>query len=180
MQKILLINASMQNAACIDILENIQKNFWLDYSTEIVSIRDYDIEECKGCMYCYHHPGCVIEDKFKILKDKLIDSDIIVICTPCYFYNVPGVLKNFIDRTRECLPTKALANKKIVYIYCAHDNADTVKAYLDNATHGFDYCHHLTNLGSYVVQISDTLDVLDKDEENMIILAVSRLINNNL
>ena len=180
MKKILLINASYQNAACVDILEKIQQNFWLDYSTEILSLRDYPIEQCMGCMHCFNHSGCIIEDKFHILKDKVEDSDFVVICTPTYFYNVSGLLKTFIDRTRSMLKSSSLKDKKIIYIYCTYHSTDTVKSYLDTALTGFNHSHHIHILGSYAVSISTSLDLVDEDETSLVVKQVSNKIADNI
>lgn len=40
------------------------------------------------------------EEKFKILTDKIQESDGLVIATPTYNFSVPAQLKNFIDRIR--------------------------------------------------------------------------------
>ena len=180
MEKILFINASTQNSVCVSALEAIQQHFWLEYSTEIVSIRDYFLEQCHGCMHCMNANKCVIEDKLHILADKIVDSDIVVIATPSYFYNVSGLLKTFIDRSRVLLRKQSLKGKKFIYIYCSHDKPDTVKPYLDTALFGFNYCHHIENLGSYGIQVSDDLNISDDTAFHYTISAITDIIKNNI
>ncbi|MBQ9791392.1 MAG: flavodoxin family protein [Clostridia bacterium] len=180
MKKILLINASHQNAACLNILENIQQKFWLEYSTEIVSLRDYDINQCLGCTECFKNGECVIEDKFHLVREKMEDSDFIVVCTPTYFYNVSGTLKTTIDRTRAMLKTNSLNNKKFVFIYCTYHNLDTVKSFLDTALQGFNHSHHINNLGAYSVGINENLEILDPSHTQSIIEKITTIINDNI
>ena len=180
MKKILFINASTQNSVCISALETIQQHFWLEYSTEIVSIRDYFLEQCHGCMHCMYSKECVIEDKLHILTEKIVDSDIVVIATPSYFYNVSGLLKTFIDRSRILLHNHALNGKKFIYIYCAHDKPDTVKSYLDTALFGFNYCHHIDSLGSFGIQVANDLTISDDTAFHYTISSITDLIKNNI
>lgn len=180
MKKILFLNASAQNGVCLSAIEAIQQNFWLEYSTEVVSLRDYDIEQCTGCMLCLNSSTCPIEDKLHILTEKIVDSDIVVVATPSYFYNVSGLLKTYIDRSRELLHSKALYNKKFIYIYCAHDNPDTVKPYLDTALFGFNYCHHTTNLGAYCIQVNNDMNIKDETGFLSTISKITDLINANI
>ena len=90
MQKILLISGSARNGNCKQILETIQSNFWLEYRTDLVFIRDFSMKPCIQCGQCENteKPQCVICDKTNMLLDKVLESDIVVIATPNYFYNV--------------------------------------------------------------------------------------------
>ena len=59
-----------------------------------------EIQSCKGCFACWNvTPGtCVIrDDAGGILKD-LLRADVIIWSFPLYYYSVPGLLKNLIDR----------------------------------------------------------------------------------
>ncbi len=67
----------------------------------MVNLYDYDIKPCLGCVsddvkLCKW--PCVIEDDMRILYEYVRESDVLIISSPIYWYNVPGVLKNFIDR----------------------------------------------------------------------------------
>ncbi|MDK6029054.1 flavodoxin family protein [Ignisphaera sp. 4213-co] len=66
-----------------------------------IDVYDYDIKPCKGCVsddvkLC--KLPCVIEDDMRKLYNLVEESDGIIFITPVYWYNVPGPLKNFIDR----------------------------------------------------------------------------------
>jgi multimeric flavodoxin WrbA len=69
---------------------------------EIVDVPQTDITPCKGCFYCEKKGGCITKDDamnasvFPLMRQ----ADIIVTAAPVYFYNVPGQLKNLIDRTQ--------------------------------------------------------------------------------
>ena len=59
-----------------------------------------NIGACKGCFACWQRtPGiCCIKDDMHTVIEKLIDADIIVWSFPLYYFNVPGILKNVINR----------------------------------------------------------------------------------
>ncbi|MEM0027283.1 MAG: flavodoxin family protein [Ignisphaera sp.] len=66
-----------------------------------IDVYDYDIKPCKGCvsddvMLC--KLPCVYEDDMKKLYSVVEQVDGMIFVTPVYWYNVPGPLKNFIDR----------------------------------------------------------------------------------
>lgn len=157
MKKILLISGSERNGNCKQILEEIQQTFWLEYSTEVVFIRDFDMKPCMGCKGCDNSENheCIKQgDKSHLLLDKINDSEIIVLATPNYFYNVSGLTKTFIDKTYPCYRTKSLKGKKFIYIYIGEDETQNTKKYLDNALYGFTDCHEINVLGSYAYSAS--------------------------
>jgi len=69
--------------------------------TRLFHLYDYNIKPCLGCLVddqkACRYP-CVIEDDMKEIYREILDADGIIIATPIYWYNVSGVLKNFIDR----------------------------------------------------------------------------------
>jgi len=66
--------------------------------TELIRLRDYRIMHCDGCLGCMAG-RCHIDDDMDELNKKLTDADAILIGAPTYWYNVPGILKDFMDRT---------------------------------------------------------------------------------
>ena len=81
---------------------------------ELILLREKNIEHCHGCSECQKKPYvCVIEDDMKKINKKLRDSNFIVFGSPTYFDNVPGLFKDFIDRTHPLYPINGLKNKKL-------------------------------------------------------------------
>lgn len=58
------------------------------------------IAPCKGCFACWKStPGvCVIQDDMTEVIERLQWADLIVWSFPLYYFSVPGILKNLIDR----------------------------------------------------------------------------------
>ena len=77
---------------CTDDEENI--------SIAELHVASMNIAACKGCFACWQKtPGiCCIKDDMQTVIEKLIDADLILWSFPLYYFNVPGILKNLIDR----------------------------------------------------------------------------------
>lgn len=67
---------------------------------EIVSLSDYHIEVCKGCMLCLNKGEelCSLKDDRDKLIEKMNSSDGIIFASPNYSFNVSGLMKVFLDR----------------------------------------------------------------------------------
>jgi multimeric flavodoxin WrbA len=82
--------------ACKRIAEKIE-----NVKALTIDVYDYDIKPCKGCVsedvkLC--KLPCIFDDDMKKLYNLVEEADGIIFVAPIYWYNVPGPLKNFIDR----------------------------------------------------------------------------------
>ena len=66
--------------------------------TEIVNISEMNINYCKGCTPCLKSGRCIIRDDMDLLKNKIEDSDGVIIGSPVYDGSVTAQLKTFLDR----------------------------------------------------------------------------------
>lgn len=69
-------------------------------SAEIVDVAKSSVKSCLGCFSCWTKtPGkCIIDDEMNAILPKMIEADVIIWSFPLYYFNVPGALKNLIDR----------------------------------------------------------------------------------
>ena len=90
---------------------------------EELDLATLNIGACRGCFACWKStPGnCVIKDDMPPLLQKQLEADMIVWSFPLYYFNVPGILKNFIDRQ---LPTNLpfMSENKSGYGSGSHDS----------------------------------------------------------
>lgn len=103
--KILLINGSPKGGGSnsLRLSQAFLKGFRSavpEAEVERVDLCDKTIQPCRGCFCCWNKtPGrCVIDDDMAEILEKRIQADLVVWSFPLYFFNVPGPLKNFIDR----------------------------------------------------------------------------------
>ena len=67
---------------------------------EVVFLAEKEINNCIACIKCWTKtPGhCALKDDMAGLLTKFMASDLVVMATPVYIYNVPGMMKTFLDR----------------------------------------------------------------------------------
>ncbi len=67
---------------------------------ENIFLADKEINHCKACYHCLSSGGkCSIDDDMGDLMSKFVASDIVVLATPLYVFNVSGMMKVFMDRS---------------------------------------------------------------------------------
>ena len=109
--KILLINGSPKGKQsnslklAYSFIEGFKNEYTDNEERESISIDELhvasmEIAACKGCFACWQKtPGvCCIKDDMQTVIEKLIEADLILWSFPLYYFNVPGILKNLIDR----------------------------------------------------------------------------------
>ena len=70
------------------------------HEVELVRVAAKKIHPCSGCYYCKDHGGDgVFKDDMTELLQKIIDTDVLVLASPVYFYSISAQLKAVIDRT---------------------------------------------------------------------------------
>ena len=71
-----------------------------DCTIEELHLASMNIHSCKGCFACWQKtPGiCCIKDDMASILEKEKEADLIIWSFPLYYFNVPGLLKNMIDR----------------------------------------------------------------------------------
>ena len=106
---------------------------------EFVNLQEKDIKPCKDCRSCRKPPylKCIIDDDMQNLHKKVIESDLLVLATPVYWWNISAQLKLFIDRlyalAGEDGDYKCFNGKKIVLLmtYAGSDPNTGAKLVVD-------------------------------------------------
>jgi multimeric flavodoxin WrbA len=79
--------------------------------TELILLRDKNVELCDGCLICERTGKCHIDDDMQEIYKKLKQSDAMIFGSPTYYDNVTALFKNFIDRTNIFYLNNDLKNK---------------------------------------------------------------------
>lgn len=109
-KKILLINGSPRKSGLIgsmiaqfkskiDELNQGEGNV----EVEVFQLSDYKVEHCNGCDACLRKPySCPLSenDDMPKLEEIMKSADAIVMGAPSYFADMPGIVKDLIDRSR--------------------------------------------------------------------------------
>ena len=171
MGKILLISGSPRKGNTDFILSKIYENISRD--KELIFLRDKEIKHCLGCLSCHNKPNCVINDDMKEILDKILNAEIIIISTPNYFDNIPGILKDFVDRTHPFYKTKLLENKKLIFIMVGGGEIENSQKCLDCVMKGFVKYHKLNLVSSYCFKALNQTDLKENPET---ILRINKII----
>ncbi|MHA1339424.1 MAG: flavodoxin family protein [Promethearchaeota archaeon] len=126
-KKILLLNSSPRKNGMTNSLleifknkiENLNKSSEQKVLATIIQLSDFTIQHCNGCDSCLRKPyECPLSNKddMKKLEEILIDSDAIIVGSPSYFANVPGIMKDVIDRSRPMKMAKYKLKNKLFSI----------------------------------------------------------------
>jgi len=98
---IIIINGSARkNGATATLLHEVQRELMKKDDVEVhyVDLSQQDLALCIGCIRCYATGRCALPDDGETLAEQVKRADGIVIGSPTYGSNVPGCLKNFMDR----------------------------------------------------------------------------------
>ena len=141
MKKVLILSGSPRKGGNSDILcdefaKGALKN---GNAVEKIRICEKKIAPCTGCYYCRENGGkCVFQDDMSDILQKIIQTDVLVLATPVYFYSMCAQLKTVIDRT--VARWTEIANKELYYIMTSAENErDTMDGTI-TALHGFAMC----------------------------------------
>lgn len=56
------------------------------------------VHPCTACRHCETAGKCIFNDDFELVKENIINSDMVVLATPMYYFGFSAQLKTVIDR----------------------------------------------------------------------------------
>ena len=125
-KKVLILSGSPRKGGNSDLLcdEFMRGALEAGHQVEKIRVASKKIAPCSGCYYCRNHGGeCARKDDMAEILQKMIDTDVLVLASPVYFYSIDAQLKAVIDRTvARWLEVK---NKEFYYIVTMADEAKT-------------------------------------------------------
>ncbi len=156
-----------------------------DCDIEIINVQSLNFKPCTGCLSCWGRTEgeCVIKnDDISIVKEKILNADIIIESFPLFFFGMPGILKLFTDRLLSMMNTYRGhkppegnesfhglrypdSNKRFVVISsCAYTEVDRV---YDSVKAQFDFiCGKGCYTGIFVPQIKTLVDIKNENKLN--------------
>lgn len=94
---------------------------------DMFHIESMKINGCKACFQGGEDPKspCVIKDDMEKIYKSFQKSDVVVMASPLYYWQISGQLKNVLDRLfafDECNPNLLRISKKSALLMAAEDN----------------------------------------------------------
>jgi multimeric flavodoxin WrbA/putative sterol carrier protein len=69
------------------------------FELEVLHLAGLDIQYCTGCGFCMEKGKCWIDDDHRLVTEKLLTAQGIILASPVYFLGVTGQMKTFFDRS---------------------------------------------------------------------------------
>jgi len=101
MEEVLLITASPREGGNSDdavqiVFDELKSR---GRPAKVLSLREFRIERCRGCLNCQRGKDCTLEDDFPSVWGLVKQARVIVYFVPVYWCSPPGGMKDFMDRT---------------------------------------------------------------------------------
>ena len=105
MKKILILNGShkcersstmMVTNAFVQGIESCD-----NFSCETLHISQLNVKPCQDCLGCWgRNKGecCIKDDDVSMVKQKILEADIVILSFPLFFFGLPGEMKILMDR----------------------------------------------------------------------------------
>lgn len=78
---------------------------------EEVVLRNCNIERCVGCIRCTRKGVCRFEDDVTMIKNKLLEADVVLFCSGTYVGNVSNDMKKLFERLIQMIHQRSLSGK---------------------------------------------------------------------
>ncbi|WP_186843128.1 flavodoxin family protein [Acetobacterium fimetarium] len=121
--KILAVNGSARDFGnSYNILNSCLNSFDKNNNmTELVQLSELQIKSCTSCYSC-KSPGnpCVIQDDISTVNNKILESDLLIISSPIYMWQISALTKIFMERLYPLYhfdKPSELSGKKLILIF---------------------------------------------------------------
>ncbi|EKD49715.1 MAG: NADPH-dependent FMN reductase [uncultured bacterium] len=105
--------------------------------TQVLHLTDYDIKHCKGC-YSVDPKSCVYpcstKDDMQRIYPLLERADAIVLGSPVYWFNMSGMMKDFIDRMTCAEGNDFMYQGKVAALAVAKEDDGAMQALMSMAS----------------------------------------------
>lgn len=131
MKRITIVNGSRRINGTSAFLSLSIKKFleenYNDYILDIFNPQELELKPCQGCCSCFFKGYCPLDkiDSGELMKNKFIESDLLIIISPVYAHNVTSDMKKVIDRISYWLHIFRLIGKPVIILTVTDSNGDS-------------------------------------------------------
>ena len=68
------------------------------HAVTVLNVAHMKVQPCTGCIACGYDGPCVQKDDMAQIRKAVMESDMLVLATPLYFFGISAQLKTVIDR----------------------------------------------------------------------------------
>ena len=115
-------------------LESFNKN---NNTTEMIQLSNSLIEGCKSCYSCKNNGNqCIIEDDMTLISKKVLESDVLIISSPIYMWQISAQTKLFMERLYPLYhfdrPSELKGKKLILFFTQSTPDKKMFEAYIEH------------------------------------------------
>ena len=115
--------------------------------TKFYKLVEMNISLCLGCFNCRETGTCVTNDDMQLLHEEIKATDVIVLGSPVYMWQVSGQTKLFMDRLVPFIKpdfTTRLKGKKSIFMVFTQGNPDenSFRTYFEYLENLFSFLHY--------------------------------------
>jgi multimeric flavodoxin WrbA len=143
--------ASNTGALIMDFVDELRMQGLIPVH-ELISLGRKDVQPCKGCWNCTRMNKCPIQDDLTLLKEKMIDCDMLILGSPVYTNQISGQMKIMFDRLFTwCHIFPLLGKYSISACTTGGEGMKPVKYFLQKmlATYGTFTLGHIESAGGF-------------------------------
>ncbi|WP_455644885.1 flavodoxin family protein [Methanosphaera sp.] len=104
-------------------------------SNEVLYLSDYNVGFCTGCRTCEFGGGCVLDDDYNELLDKIREADYFIFSAPIYYGDLAAQSKVFIDRLGSIGNDESLEMKEKKTMIILTHYSSTINDFVIENTH---------------------------------------------
>ena len=140
-KKVLIVSSSFRKNSNSEMLATEFANGVKDAGNdvEVITLRDKNLNFCKGCLACQKTMQCVIKDDAVEIAEKMKKADVLVFVTPVYYYSISGQLKTMLDRANPLYPSD-YQFRDIYLLTCAAEDEESTAIGAKKAIQGWVDC----------------------------------------
>lgn len=166
MSKILILSGSPRRDGNTDTLVKAFCRGASEHNeVEVISVSDIRVNPCLGCNLCFEREEntCFQTDDMQMVYNKLMETDILVIASPVYFYGISSQLKAIIDRLHTPMRNRFKIKKMALLCVGAASLPELFDSILMQYKLVLDF-FHLENLGTVLVRsVKDKNDIQNNE-----------------
>jgi len=148
------------------ILESAEEN---GAEAKFYKLTKMNISLCLGCFKCRETGTCVTDDAMQFLHEEIQASDVIILGSPVYMWQVSGQTKLFMDRLVPFIKpdfTTRLKGKKRLFMVFTQGNPDKkiFKPYFEYLENLFSFLHYDVKGTIVATGTRDKDDILQQED----------------
>jgi multimeric flavodoxin WrbA len=99
-RRVLIVNGAIRVKGNTDILVNkiMEGSANTEVKIDLVTLREKRVGNCVGCYKCLDEGICSVQDDMTEIRNRIQDSQLLILASPLYWCGVTGLMKTFIDR----------------------------------------------------------------------------------